>query len=254
MTVENSSCVDDEMKKVMKFLTAVVTGSLLLGFFVSGIERKKDNGKPEKHRTYGIYEKYYKRPFDFTIALLALVFLFPVFLILEVLVRVKLGKPVLFMQERPGKDGEIFQLYKFRTMTDIRGENGELLSDEVRLTEFGKKLRSTSLDELPELYNILKGDMSFVGPRPLLVEYLPLYNKRQARRHEVRPGLTGLAQVHGRNSVSWEEKFEWDVKYVENVSFLEDAKILLETVVTVLKREGIHSETAATMEKFGGEV
>lgn len=259
------------MKKAVRYLTVFGMCSLLLGLFVNGIEKRKEkkdaetaeepvttcglqgNRKQEKHQPYGFYEIYVKRPFDFVTALMALVFLSPVYLILALLVRVKLGRPVLFTQERPGKDGKVFKLYKFRTMTDERNENGELLPDEVRLTEFGKKLRSTSLDELPELINIIKGDMSLVGPRPLLVEYLPLYNKRQARRHEVRPGLTGLAQVHGRNAVSWEEKFEWDVKYVKNVSFLEDVKILLETAVMVLKREGIHSEAAATMEKFGGE-
>lgn len=207
----------------------------------------------EEHKPYGLYEAYFKRPLDFAAALLALVFLFPAYLVLAVLVRVKLGKPVLFMQERPGKDGEVFKLYKLRTMTDGRDGKGELLSDEKRLTEFGKKLRSTSLDELPELFNILKGDMSLVGPRPLLMEYLPLYNERQARRHEVRPGLTGLAQVHGRNAISWEEKFELDVEYVDKVSFSGDMKIILKTVGAVLKREGISSETAATMEKFRGE-
>lgn len=206
-----------------------------------------------KHRPNGPYEAYLKRPLDFALALMALVFLWPVYLILAAAVRIKLGSPVIFTQERPGKGGKIFQLYKFRTMTDERDEKGELLPDEMRLTGFGKKLRSTSLDELPELFNILRGDMSLVGPRPLLAEYLPLYNERQARRHEVRPGLTGLAQVHGRNAVSWEEKFEWDVKYVEKISFLGDVKILLKTVGAVFKREGISSETAATMEKFGGE-
>lgn len=206
-----------------------------------------------KHRPNGPYEAYLKRPLDFAAALMALVFLWPVYLILAAAVRIKLGSPVIFTQERPGKGGKIFQLYKFRTMTDERDEKGELLPDEVRLTGFGKKLRSTSLDELPELFNILRGDMSLVGPRPLLAEYLPLYNERQARRHEVRPGLTGLAQVHGRNAVSWEEKFEWDVKYVEKISFPGDVKILLKTVGAVFKREGISSETAATMEKFGGE-
>ena len=212
-----------------------------------------DDREKEKHKPYGFYEACLKRPLDFVAALLALVFLFPVYLILAVLVRVKLGKPVLFTQERPGKDGEIFKLYKFRTMTNERDKNGELLSDEVRLTGFGKKLRSTSLDELPELFNILKGDMSLVGPRPLLVEYLPKYNERQARRHEVLPGLTGLAQVNGRNAISWEEKFELDVEYVDRVSFFRDLGILLMTVGAVFKREGINSNTTATMEKFRGK-
>ena len=169
----------------------------------------------------GIYEKYIKRPQDFMCALLALFVLSPVMLILAVLVRTKLGSPVFFTQDRPGLDGKVFKLYKFRTMTSQKDEDGNLLPDEIRLTNFGKKLRATSLDELPELINILKGDMAVVGPRPLLVEYLPRYNNRQARRHEVRPGFTGLAQVNGRNSISWEEKFEWDVKYVDNISFLE---------------------------------
>ncbi len=203
-------------------------------------------------RKRGIYECFIKRIMDFVLALLALVLLSPILLIVWCLVRLKLGKPAIFKQERPGLNGEIFKLYKFRTMTDARDENGELLSDEVRLTKFGKILRSTSLDELPELWNIVKGDMSIVGPRPLLVRYLPLYNERQARRHEVRPGFTGLAQVNGRNSISWEEKFEWDVKYVESISFWGDVKIILNTVKVVLKRDGITSDTSVTMEEFKG--
>lgn len=248
------------MKKVIRFLSALGGCSLLLGFLVSVVEkrRKKKNrgiGKEEKeeHQPYGPYEAYVKRSLDFVIAFIGLLFLFPVYLILAALVRVKLGKPILFTQDRPGKDGKIFKLYKFRTMTDERDGEGELLPDEKRLTEFGKWLRSTSLDELPELFNILKGEMSLVGPRPLLVEYLPRYNQRQARRHEVRPGLTGMAQVHGRNAISWEEKFELDVIYVDSVSFWGDVKIVLETAAAVLKREGINSDTAATMEKFRGE-
>ena len=167
-------------------------------------------------------------------------------------VRVKLGKPVLFKQERPGKDGKIFNLYKFRTMTDKRDEDGTLLADEMRLTKFGKILRATSFDELPEIFNILKGDMSFIGPRPLLVEYLPLYNDKQRRRHEVRPGLSGYAQVNGRNAISWEERFDLDVEYVDNISFALDCKIIFKTIKAVLAREGISSETAVTMEKFKG--
>lgn len=200
----------------------------------------------------GFYERYIKRPLDFLCALLAIVVLSPVMLVTAILVRIKLGSPVIFKQERPGKDGKIFRLYKFRSMTDQRDENGELLPDEVRLTKFGKLLRSTSLDELPELVNILKGDMAVVGPRPLLVRYLPLYNDHQARRHEVRPGFTGYAQVHGRNAISWEEKFDLDVHYVDNITFLGDWKIIFQTVKTVLKREGISSQTAATMEYFEG--
>ena len=200
----------------------------------------------------GLYEKFGKRIMDVILSLLALIVLSPVMLIVWCLVKIKLGSPAIFKQERPGKDGKIFKLYKFRTMTDERDENGELLPDEIRLTKFGKRLRSTSLDELPELWNIIKGDMSIVGPRPLLVRYLPLYNERQARRHEVRPGFTGLAQVKGRNSISWEEKFEWDIQYVDNITFWGDVKIVFNTVKVVLKRDGISSETSATMEEFRG--
>lgn len=200
-----------------------------------------------------MYRKIWKRWIDFVLSFLAIVVLSPVFLIVSILVRKQLGRPVIFKQKRPGKNEKIFEMYKFRTMTDSRDSKGNLLPDEKRLTSFGKKLRSTSLDELPELFNILKGDMSIVGPRPLLVKYLPLYNKRQKKRHKVRPGFTGLAQINGRNAISWEEKFEWDVRYVENITFMGDLKIILKTVKTVLAREGINSETSATMEEFRGE-
>ena len=196
--------------------------------------------------------RYVKRFFDIFSSLLAIILLSPILLITAVTVRIKLGSPVLFKQERPGKDEKIFVLKKFRTMTDERDENGELLPDEERLTKFGRFLRSTSIDELPELFNILKGDMSVIGPRPLLVRYLPRYNEYQHRRHEVRPGLSGWAQVNGRNTVSWEEKFRMDVEYVDNYSLLFDIKILFLTIVNVLKHEGISSETSATMEEFMG--
>lgn len=196
--------------------------------------------------------RYIKRFFDIFSSLIAIIILSPVLIITAILVRTKLGSPVLFKQERPGKDEKIFTLMKFRTMTDERDENGELLPDEVRLTKFGKFLRSTSIDELPELFNILKGDMSVIGPRPLLVRYLPRYNEHQHRRHEVRPGLSGWAQVNGRNTVSWEDKFDMDVEYVDNYSLIMDIKILIMTVKNVLKREGISSDTSATMEEFMG--
>ena len=209
----------------------------------------------EKHTVphkKGFYERFIKRPQDFLCSLLAIIVLSPVMLITAILVRVKLGSPVIFKQDRPGLNGKVFKLYKFRSMTDKKDENGKLLPDEERLTHFGKVLRSTSLDELPELFNIFKGDMAVVGPRPLLVKYLPRYDEYQFRRHEVRPGFTGYAQVHGRNSITWEEKFDEDVYYVDHVSFLMDWKIIFKTVVTVLKREGISSQTSSTMEEFFG--
>lgn len=199
-----------------------------------------------------LYIRFIKRPMDFFLSLIALIILLPVFLMVAVLVRTKLGSPVLFKQERPGRNEKIFMMYKFRTMTDEKDENGKLLPDSIRLTKFGRFLRSTSLDELPELINILKGDMSIIGPRPLLVEYLSLYNEFQKKRHEVRPGLSGLAQISGRNAISWEEKFKLDVEYVNNVSFIEDCKIIILTLKKVFIREGINSETAATMEPFKG--
>lgn len=199
-----------------------------------------------------IYQKYIKRILDIVLSLLAIIILSPVLLIVALLVRTKLGSPVIFTQNRPGKDEKIFKLYKFRSMTDQRDSEGNLLADDIRLTSFGRKLRSTSLDELPELFNILKGDMSIVGPRPLLVDYLDLYNEEQKHRHDVRPGLTGLAQVNGRNALSWEDKFELDVYYVDNTSFSNDVKIILDTVKVVFNKDGINSETSATMERFQG--
>lgn len=200
----------------------------------------------------GFYEKFIKRPQDILLSLLAMIVLSPVLLITAILVRTKLGSPVIFKQKRPGLDEKVFTLYKFRTMTDAKDPDGNLLPDEVRLTKFGKLLRSTSLDELPELWNIFRGDIAVVGPRPLLVEYLSRYNEQQRRRHEVRPGLSGLAQVNGRNAISWEDKFKYDVQYVDHVTFLGDWKIIFQTVLNVIKRDGINSETAATMEVFMG--
>jgi lipopolysaccharide/colanic/teichoic acid biosynthesis glycosyltransferase len=198
----------------------------------------------------GVYERYIKRRMDFVLALIALTVLSPLMLFLAILIKVKLGSPVIFKQERPGLNEKIFTLYKFRTMTDAKDENGNLLPDSLRLTKFGKFLRSTSLDELPSLWNIIRGELAVIGPRPLLVEYLSLYNEQQRRRHEVRPGLSGLAQVNGRNAISWEEKFDLDLQYIDNITFLSDWKIILLTIKKVFQREGICSKNSATAEKF----
>jgi lipopolysaccharide/colanic/teichoic acid biosynthesis glycosyltransferase len=205
-----------------------------------------------QHRA-GFYEKYIKRLLDIVLSGAALVILSPVLLITTVLVRIKLGSPVMFTQERPGKDEKVFKLHKFRSMTDARDASGNLLPDKERLTRFGAKLRSLSIDELPELWDIFRGKMSIVGPRPLLVKYLPLYNEEQRHRHDVRPGLTGWAQVHGRNLTSWEERFEYDVEYVNNISFALDVKIIIMTIRCVLGREGINADGSATMEDFIGD-
>ncbi|MFV8765439.1 sugar transferase [Aerococcus urinaeequi] len=199
-----------------------------------------------------LYQNYIKRLLDIVLSGIALIILSPIFVIVYLLVRTKLGSPALFIQERPGKDQKIFKMYKFRTMTDERDELGNLLPDEIRLTKFGKLLRSTSADELPELWNIFIGDMSIVGPRPLLVQYLPLYNEHQNQRHNVQPGLTGLAQVKGRNSLGWDDKFKLDVDYVNNITFVNDLKIVILTVITVFKRDGITAEDSVTMEPFKG--
>lgn len=204
-----------------------------------------------------MYAKFFKRFFDFILSLIALIVLLPFIIIFAVIGAIAMKGNPFFLQARPGKKGKdgkekIFKLVKFRTMSNKKDKDGNLLPDEVRLNKYGKILRATSLDELPELWNILKGDMSIVGPRPLLVEYLPRYSKEQRRRHDIRPGLTGYAQAYGRNSISWEEKFEKDVYYVDNVSFVLDIKVILKTVSVVLKREGISSETSATMEDFMG--
>lgn len=271
MKKEESKKTGNRLRKFIRFCSVLGSAALAIGFLVSIVEKREEqkklavaegrnrlkvfrvSGETAKiHIPYGAYEAYWKRPLDFAFSSMLLLFLSPVLLVLTLLVRVKLGSPVIFAQERPGIGGRIFTLYKFRSMTSETDEKGELLPDEVRLTKFGRMLRATSLDELPELLNIWKGDMSVVGPRPLLVRYLPLYNSHQARRHEVRPGVTGYAQVHGRNAITWEEKFEKDVWYVDHVSFWQDIRILFGTVQTVLKREGIHSDTSVTMEEFQG--
>jgi len=201
-----------------------------------------------------IYKRFLKRPLDVLISLVAFIILTPLIAIVAILVRIKIGSPIIFKQQRPGINEKIFTMYKFRTMTDEKTESGELCPDEIRLTKFGKFLRSTSLDELPELINILKGDMSIVGPRPLLVEYLFLYNDYQKRRHEVRPGLTGLAQINGRNSIDWEDKFDFDIKYINSINFICDLKIIFLTIKKVFIKEGVNSETSATMEPFKGNL
>lgn len=201
-----------------------------------------------------IYKKFIKRLMDLILSFMAIIVLLPVLIIVALLVRIKLGSPIIFKQDRPGLNEKVFTMMKFRTMTDEKNKNGDLLSDSVRLTDFGKFLRSTSLDELPGLFNILKGDMSIIGPRPLLVQYLPLYNSKQKKRHDVRPGLSGLAQVNGRNAISWEDKFNYDVKYTENITFLGDWKIILLTIKKVFVREGISSDTNITMEPFKGSI
>lgn len=205
-----------------------------------------------KHKPYGPYEMYFKRPLDLMCGLATIIIFWWLYLILIILVKVKLGSPVLFVQERPGKDEKIFKLYKFRTMSNERDENGELLPDEMRLTKFGKFLRATSLDEIPEALNLINGTLSLCGPRPLLVKYLPLYSKEQHRRHEVRPGLSGYAQIQGRNTVTWDERFKYDIEYVDKITFVKDVKIILATIKIALKREGISSETSVTMEEFTG--
>ena len=230
---------------------AVVAG---IAFIAERIEELKSLGKELRHKPYGIYERFVKRPLDCFLSTGAMIVFSPILLVLTILGAIKMGGNPFFTQERPGRNEKIFKLIKFRTMNNKRDNNGELLPDDVRLTKYGKLLRSTSLDELPELFNIVKGDMAVVGPRPLLVKYLPLYNEKQKHRHDVRPGFTGLAQVHGRNAISWEEKFDWDVKYADSVTFAGDVKVILDTVKVVLKKDGISSESSATMEEFAGSV
>ena len=205
-----------------------------------------------KKRNRRIYERFVKTPQDIILAIFALLFIWPVMLVVAILVRVKLGAPIIFKQERAGKNGKAFYMYKFRTMSDEKDENGNLLSDEVRLGKFGKALRSTSLDELPSLLNVISGKISLVGPRALYVKYISRYNDEQRRRLEVKPGITGLAQINGRNAISWEKRFEYDVQYVDNITFLGDWKIMFKTIGKVVKRSGITSATSVTMEEFVG--
>lgn len=241
------------MKKSVMVIFSAITGAII-GYEIS--RKTKENQENAKakgiHIPYGPYEAIFKRPLDIVFSSLIILLLSPVMVIIALLVKINLGRSILFIQERPGLNEEIFKIFKYRTMTDKKGKDGKLLPDKDRLTNFGRVLRSTSLDELPELINIIKGDMSIVGPRPLLVEYLLRYDKKQKHRHDVRPGLTGLAQVSGRNSLSWSEKFEDDVKYVDKITFLGDIKIIAKTFITVLKKDGINSDTSATMEIFVG--
>jgi len=215
-------------------------------------ERKKKPSRRFASRD-GLYNRYFKRLMDIVLSLIAIIVLSPVFLVVAILVKIKLGSPIIFKQKRPGLNEKIFTMYKFRTMTDERDENGELLPNHIRLTKLGRVLRITSIDELPEFFNVLKGDMSLIGPRPLLIEYLPLYNEHQKHRHDVRPGISGLAQINGRNAITWEEKFDYDIVYIKNVSFLLDFKIIVQTVLKVLKTEGVNKNKFEIMEKFRGQ-
>ena len=239
--------MDERMKVFKRIGAAILTASTLAAVFAFAAERRDRSSRD--HTPYGIYEKYIKRPLDAFLSTGALLVFSPLMLVTAALVRVKLGTPVLFTQERPGRDGKIFKLFKFRTMTDQRGEDGELLPDHLRLTPFGEALRASSLDELPELINIAKGDMSLIGPRPLLVQYLPYYTPTERRRHDVRPGLSGLAQVNGRNLVKWDQRLAYDVEYVSKITFLGDVKIALETVAKVFAKEDVAADTV-TVEPY----
>jgi len=236
---------------ILKIILAIILLAACVGFIALVRELFT---KPNNHKPYGPYERLFKRFLDAFLSSGALIVLSPVLLVTAILVRFKLGSPVLFTQDRPGKDEKIFKLYKFRSMTDDRDENGQLLPNEVRLTPFGRKLRSTSLDELPELINIAKGDMSIIGPRPLLVRYLPAYTETERHRHDVRPGLSGLAQVNGRNFVKWDQRLAFDVEYVNKITFLGDVKIILKTVEKVFKRDDIAENPDDIDEGFLDEI
>lgn len=236
---------------ILKIILAIILLAACVGFIALVRELFT---KPNNHKPYGPYERLFKRFLDAFLSSGALIVLSPVLLVTAILVRFKLGSPVLFTQDRPGKDEKIFKLYKFRSMTDDRDENGQLLPNEVRLTPFGRKLRSTSLDELPELINIAKGDMSIIGPRPLLIRYLPAYTETERHRHDVRPGLSGLAQVNGRNFVKWDQRLAFDVEYVNKITFLGDVKIILKTVEKVFKRDDIAENPDDIDEGFLDEI
>lgn len=238
------------METIIKVAISILMLICICGI-IAGLFDLLQNRK-SKYKTRGVYEAFFKRVIDFVFGIFVIIFLLPLYLVLAILVRIKLGSPILFVQERLGKGERFFKLYKFRTMTDEKDENGEFLPDDKRMTAFGSWLRRTSMDELPEAFNIIKGDMSLIGPRPLLVRYIDRYNEEQHHRHDVRPGLTGYAQAHGRNAVSWEDKFAMDVWYVKNISFWGDIKVIIDTVIMVLKKEGINSETSVTMEEFMG--
>ena len=242
------------MKKLVKVLSVFSLAALILGFVVSLVEKTvflKRYDRTCIHKPYGVYEKYFKRPMDFALSLMSIILLSPVLLVTGILVRLKLGSPIIFKQLRPGKNERIFEMYKFRSMTDERDMEGKLLPDEIRLTAFGRKLRDTSLDELPELFNILKGDMSIVGPRPQLVRDMVFMTTEQRKRHYVKQGLTGLAQVNGRNGISWEDKLDFDIQYIRKITLWGDFIILLRTVKNVFRREGIHTDGMATAEDYG---
>jgi undecaprenyl phosphate N,N'-diacetylbacillosamine 1-phosphate transferase len=244
----------NKMKKLVKVLSVFSLAALILGFVVSLVEKTvflKRYDRTCIHKPYGVYEKYFKRPMDFALSLMSIILFFPVLLVTGILVRLKLGSPIIFKQLRPGKNERIFEMYKFRSMTDERDMEGKLLPDEIRLTAFGRKLRDTSLDELPELFNILKGDMSIVGPRPQLVRDMVFMTTEQRKRHYVKQGLTGLAQVNGRNGISWEDKLDFDIQYIRKITLWGDFIILLRTVKNVFRREGIHTDGMATAEDYG---